>query len=102
MSDQRFQISRDSEALFITLVAARRLPVFKTDAVKLITFNAIDEARNSSGFMLFAYVIMPDHLHLLTSNPESSATVLRYIKRITGKRVVTYLAHQCSTCFSLS
>ena len=91
MLDQRFQISRDSEALFITLVAARRLPVFKTDMVKLITCNAPDEARNSSGFLLFAYVIMPDHLHLLTSNPESSATVLRYIKGITGKRVIDYL-----------
>ncbi|MCI0523783.1 MAG: hypothetical protein L0Y75_00830 [Acidobacteria bacterium] len=30
--------------------------VFQTDAIKTITCNAIDEARQSHGFLLFAYV----------------------------------------------
>ncbi len=86
-----FQISRDTQALFITIVAKDRLPVFQTDAIKLVTCNALDEARNSGGFLLFAYVIMPDHVHLLTNQPNTSADVLRYIKGITARRVIDYL-----------
>ena len=91
MSDEKFQISRDSQALFITVVAAHRLPVFRKDAVKEVACKAIDEARNSGGFLLFAYVIMPDHLHVLTNEPDSSANVLRYLKGITAKRILDYL-----------
>lgn len=34
---------------------------------------------------------MIDHLHFVTNNPDTSANVLRYIKGITGKRVIDYL-----------
>jgi REP element-mobilizing transposase RayT len=63
----KFQISRDSQALYITLVAKDRLSVFRSDALKKMTCAALNEARNSGGFLIFAYVIMPDHLHLITS-----------------------------------
>ena len=55
----KYTISIDNPCLFITAVAKDRLAVFRTDAMKMITCAAIDEARNSSGFLLFAYVVMP-------------------------------------------
>jgi REP element-mobilizing transposase RayT len=70
------------------------LPVFRTDFIKTIAGQALDEARNSGKFLIFAYVIMLDHLHILTSCPSSSADVLRYIKGITGRRVIDYLKNQ--------
>jgi REP element-mobilizing transposase RayT len=84
----KFQISRDSQALYITIVTKDRLPVFQTDAIRLVTCQALDEARKSGGFLLFAYVIMPDHLHLLTDCPKTSADVLRCVKGITARRVI--------------
>src|SRR6266508_2703841 len=87
----KFQLSRDSQALYITIVAKDRLPVFKTDAIKLVSCQALNEARESGGFLIFAYVIMPDHMHLLTDCPNTSADVLRYLKGLTGRRVVDYL-----------
>ena len=87
----KFQISRDSQALFITAVAKDRLPVFRSDAIKLVTCQALDEARQSGDFLIFAYVIMPDHLHLLTDCPNTSADVLRYVKGLIGRRVIDYL-----------
>ncbi len=87
----RFQISRDSQALFITAVAKDRLPVFQSDAIKAVACRALNEARTSGGFLLFAYVIMLDHLHLLTDCPKSSADVLRFVKGIIGRRVIDYL-----------
>ena len=90
----KFQISRDSQALFITAVTKDRLPVFRTDAIRVVTCKALEEARNSGQFLIFAYVIMPDHLHLLTNCPNTSADILRYVKGLTGRRVIDYLKEQ--------
>ncbi len=87
----RFRISRDSQALYITVVANNRLPVFKTDQMKSVLCRALDEARKSAGFLLFAYVIMIDHLHLITSRPTTTSDVLRVLKGLTARRVIDYL-----------
>ena len=87
----RFLISHDSPVLYITIVTKDRLPVFKTDQMKEILCGASDDARNSAGFLLFAYVVMLDHLHLLTSRPSTTSDVLRVLKSLTARRVIDYL-----------
>ena len=62
----RFLISHDSPVLYITLVTNQRLPVFRTAKLRELACRAIDEARKTAGFLLFGYVIMIDHLHVLT------------------------------------
>jgi len=87
-----YKISIDTPTLFISAVGKDRLPVFQTNAIKLITCAAIDEARTSCGFLLFAYVLMPDHVHLLTDSPRKPSVVLQYIKGIVGQASVLALA----------
>ena len=87
----RFLISQDCPALYITIVTKNRLPVFRTPTFKDLVCNAIDEARKSAGFLLFAYVIMLDHLHLLTSRPSTTSEVLRFLKGITARRIIDHL-----------
>jgi len=87
----RFLISHDSPVLFITLVTKDRLPVFRSDHLKAVLCGAIDEARSSAGFLLFAYVVMLDHLHLLTSRPATVSDVLRVVKSLTARRVIDFL-----------
>ncbi len=84
-------ISIDHPCLFITAVAKGRLPVFRTDEIKAITCTALDEARASCGFLLFSYVLMADHVHLLTDRPREPSTVLRFVKVIVSRRVLGYL-----------
>jgi REP element-mobilizing transposase RayT len=59
----RFIISQDSPVLYITVVAKDRLPVFRRDEMKELLCRAVDEARRSARFLLFAYVVMIDHMH---------------------------------------
>ncbi len=87
----RFRISQDSQALYITVVTKNRLPVFKTDYMKAVLCCSLDEARTSAGFLLFAYAIMIDHLHLLTSRPTTTSNVLRVLKGLAARRVIDYL-----------
>lgn len=91
MPPPSFQISRDTPALYITVVTKDRLPVFRLDNMKAVICEALNEARNSGGFLIFAYVLMRDHLHLLTNQPKTSAEVLRYLKGITARRTIDYL-----------
>jgi putative transposase len=87
----RFLISQDSPVLYITIVTKNRLRVFQTDQMKELLCRAIDEARKSAGFLLFAYVIMLDHVHLLASRPSATSDLLRVIKGITARRIIDYL-----------
>jgi len=67
------------------------LPVFRQDKIKTIVCAAIDEARRSGKFALYAYVIMLDHIHATTDSSLSSAKTLRFINGIIGRRVIDYL-----------
>jgi len=84
-------ISKDTPCLFITTVARDRLPVFRTDALKGVACAALDEARRSGGFALFAYVIMAEHLHALADGTLKGSETLRYINGILSHRVIGYL-----------
>ena len=84
-------ISRDTPALYLTSVAKDRLPVFQTDTIKLIACAALDEARASGGFSVYAYVIMPDHLHAITSTNLKPSKILQYINGIISRRVIDHL-----------
>ncbi|MFM9903704.1 MAG: hypothetical protein ACKVQJ_03925 [Pyrinomonadaceae bacterium] len=80
-----FQISRDNPAYYLTSVAHHRLPIFQKDTVKQVICDAFNEARVSGGIMIFAYVIMPDHSHVITDNAREMKDVLPLPERHFGK-----------------
>ncbi len=84
-------VSRDTPCLYLTLVTKARLPVFRSDALKIIACTSLDEARRSGGFALLAYVVMPDHLHVLTDGARKPSDTLRFIKGIMSRRIIGYL-----------
>ena len=84
-------ISRDAPCYYFTSVTVDRLSVFRTDELKIVVCNALNEARNSGAFALYAYVIMLDHLHVLTDSARNAADTLRFINGITGRRVINHL-----------
>lgn len=84
-------ISKDHPAYFFTVVAKDRLPVFRTDRVKEIVCTALDEARKSGGFSIYTYVIMLDHLHLITGCERKPSETLRYVNGIISRKVIDYL-----------
>jgi REP element-mobilizing transposase RayT len=84
-------ISRDSPCYFLTTVAKDRLRVFRTDELKDIACKSLDDARKSGKFSLYAYVIMPDHFHVITDSARSSADTLRFINGIMSHNVIAHL-----------
>jgi REP element-mobilizing transposase RayT len=86
-----FTISRDTPCYYLTSVAKKRLLVFRTNKICEGTGAAASEARKSCGFALFAYVIMPNHLHLITDSAKKSSVILRFVNGIVSRRVIDYL-----------
>lgn len=86
-----FYISKDNPCYFFTSVTNSRLPVFRTEKLKEIACKAINEARKSSGILIFAYVIMPDHFHIITDGKLKPSEILRYLNGVTARRVIDYL-----------
>ena len=84
-------ISRDTPALYLTAAAKDRLPVFRTDTIKVITCKALDEARKSGGFAIDAYVLMPDHFHAITDSILKPSKVIQYLNGIISRRVIDHL-----------
>ena len=85
------RISIDTPIYFFTSVAHDRLPIFRTDKLKQIICQALDEARRSAGFLIFAYVIMPDHYHILTDCAREPSETLRYLNGVSAKRILDHL-----------
>lgn len=86
-----FQISRDNPAFYLTAVTKDRLPIFRTDALAGVMCNALNEAKLSGKFLIFAYVIMLDHLHLVTDSKVDSRHILRFVKGIASRRIIDHL-----------
>jgi len=85
------RISIDTPVYFFTAVAHDRLPIFRTDKLKQIACDAFNEARKSADLLLLAYVIMPDHYHIIAGGKREPSDVLRYLNGISAKRIIDHL-----------
>jgi putative transposase len=84
-------ISPNSPAYYLTSVTKDRLPAFRLDKLKSVACDALTEARTSGGFLIFAYVIMPDHFHLISDSEKKPAKVLQFVNGIVSRRVIDFL-----------
>jgi putative transposase len=86
---KRFEI--EGQPRFLTFSCYKQLPLFTNDATKQAFVDCLAETHEKHKVKLLAWVIMPDHVHLLLvpDLPESSMpTVLRSLKQSFSQRVV--------------
>lgn len=57
---------------FVTFSCHQRLPILGNDTSALIVLRELDSARRKHGFKLFAYVIMPEHVHIVLLPTEKA------------------------------
>src|SRR5208337_2422647 len=67
---------------FVTFSCYQRLPLFGTESARNVFVHELDKVRNEMGFRLIGYVVMPEHVHLLMSEPliGTPSTVLQKLK----------------------
>jgi len=68
---------------FITCSCYQRRSLLDDDGIKQCFLNVLEETRKQYKFCIYGYVLMPEHFHLLISNPEVGDTgkVLQVLKQ---------------------
>jgi putative transposase len=74
---------------FITFTCYRRLPLLRSIHARNVFVQILGETRDRYGFSLVGYVVMPDHIHLLISEPVKGtpSTVIQVLKQRVSRRL---------------
>ncbi len=78
------------QARFVTFSCEKRLALFSNPSIADLFARALALARRQIGFDLYAWVIMPEHVHVLMRAHEgkSAGAALSFIKRSVSNRVL--------------
>jgi len=73
---------------FITFSCHQRKPLFLPISARKIFLEELDKIRNEMQFALAGYVVMPEHVHLLISEPAigSPSGIMQKLKRRVSQR----------------
>src|ERR1700686_944506 len=74
---------------FITFTCYRRLPLLRSVRARNVFVKLLGEVRDRYGFSLVGYVVMPEHIHLLISEPVKAtpSTAIQVLKQRVSRRL---------------
>ena len=86
----RSQQSRQSH--FVTFSCYRRLPNLGEARIRDLFLESLERTRRSYRFRVYGYVVMPEHIHLLVSEPERAllAKAIQALKISVARRALYY------------
>ena len=75
---------------FVTFSCYRRRQLLATTQAKCLFERALERVRRVYGLRVYAYVVMPEHIHLLISEPEKStlAVAIKSLKQGVSRRLI--------------
>jgi putative transposase len=73
----------------ITFSCYKRQPLLRTPEAKDTVARFLEQTRRQQGLLIAAYVLMPEHVHLLTNEPavDTLATFLQIFKQLTAREL---------------
>ena len=87
---------------FLTLCTFRRAPYFRSGPVARWLLCTLRQESDRHAFLLRAYCVMPDHLHLLLQATAPNANLLRFVKTFKHKTSFRFRAHIGKTLWQTS
>jgi putative transposase len=86
---KRYQQTRQLH--FITFTCYHRAPLLSTEQARSTFVSVLETVRQWYGFYVVGYVVMPDHVHLLMSEPERGtlALSLQIVKQMVSRKLRT-------------
>jgi len=84
---------------FITTKIAGSKPIFRRPSLAQLVIGSLQHMREQGWIKLYAYVIMPDHIHLIVRflNDHTPSQVMRDFKKFTARRIVQQLMAEGET-----
>jgi REP element-mobilizing transposase RayT len=86
----KYKATEKDTAYFITCTVVGWIDVFTRLKQKYVIVNALKYCQQQKGLEIYAYCIMPSHIHLLCKAPEEEilANIMRDFKRFTSKKII--------------
>ena len=74
---------------FVTFSCYRRRPLLGTVRSRVCFLKILDQVRSKRSFLLLGFVVMPEHVHLLVSEPPGSnpSIALQVVKQEVSRRL---------------
>ncbi len=88
----RYQQSGQSH--FVTFSCYHRLPYLDVRDRRDLVLKCLEQTRRRYSFRIYGYVVMPEHIHLLVSEPEVAllANAVQSLKIAVAKRLMAFAA----------
>ena len=84
-----YQIKDQEGLYYLTFQIVDWVDIFTRQVYRDIIIDSIKYAIENKGFQLFAYVIMSNHIHLISNSSEGRLSdTIRDIKKYTSKRII--------------
>lgn len=92
----------DGRARFITFCTHKRIPMLTNNRFRSIALSAIKATRVQFNFQLIAWVIMPEHIHLILIPCEGSRVgkIIGEIKRQSAREILAILRRSKASVLS--
>jgi REP-associated tyrosine transposase len=93
---ERWNVPGDAHEL--TFSCFKQRPFLKSDTMRGMVLEAIDRARATHRIHVWAYVLMPEHVHLLIwpgTDPYSISAILKSLKQSVARRAVRHIRTAC-------
>jgi len=89
------RLQQTGHSHFVTFSCYHRQPLFSTPAARRCFESALERVRRSFGLGVYGYVVMPEHIHLLVSEPERGllADALKSLKQGVSRRLIGETEH---------
>ena len=86
----KFKIYNPEGTYFVTSSIVNWIPIFSNEKHSEILINTIKHCQQYKSLILYAYVIMPDHFHMIISN-EDISKLMQSLKKFSAKEIISSL-----------
>src|ERR1700743_473171 len=86
----KYRIHNSQEIYFITFAVVEWVDALSRRYYKDILLESLKYCQENKGFIIYAYVIMNNHVHLIASAKEDHnlSDILRDLKKFTSKKLI--------------
>ncbi len=96
MKQGQKQTIKTNSAYFLTLTVVGWIDVFSRKNHRDAVIDSLKYCQENKGLIIFAYVIMTNHVHLIvnTNEPFLLKDVIRDLKKFTAKKIIEQILHE--------
>ena len=99
---RKYKVFNISKPYFVTSSVLSWIKIFDDKEIVSILIDSIIYCQLNKGLEIYAYVIMPDHFHMVcrSKTDNSLSEIFRDLKKFTSRTTITYLKQQKSEIYS--